>query len=168
MRPVIVLPVLAAAAVGAATVLFFALTDGPVVQPIAFKHRLHVEDLGMECTDCHLYAVNGVRATIPNIQVCGDCHPEAITESAEEARLVEYVQAEEPIPWEKVYWVPEHVYFSHRRHAGAAGIECERCHGAIGESEEPVTSRLVSLSMDGCMGCHDETGTSNDCLLCHR
>ena len=146
----------------------FSLTTRSITQPIAFNHRLHVEELGAECSDCHLYALTGVRATIPNIQVCGHCHSEALTESAEEARLIEYVEAGDPIPWRRVYWVPDHVYFSHRRHSAAGDIECERCHGAVGERVEPLTHQLVPLTMDGCMDCHDETGTSNDCLLCHR
>ena len=39
----------------------------PVQQPIAFNHNIHVEELGFECTDCHLYALTSVRATIPNL-----------------------------------------------------------------------------------------------------
>lgn len=140
----------------------------PVEQPIAFNHRLHVEELGSECTDCHLYARTGMRATIPNLEVCSDCHEEAQTESPEEARLVEYIQTAVPIPWRKVYWVPDHVYFSHRRHTAIADIDCSTCHGAIEAKETPVTRRDVRLTMGRCMACHEETGTSNDCILCHR
>jgi hypothetical protein len=140
----------------------------PIEQPLAFDHNLHVQELEMECADCHLYALNGVRATIPNIEVCADCHDEALTESVEEARLVEYVLAGERVPWRKIYWVPQHVYFSHRRHTKLGGIECETCHGAIGERVEPVDRQLVRITMNGCMRCHEESGVSNDCLLCHR
>lgn len=139
----------------------------PVEQPIAFNHRLHVEDLGSDCTDCHLYAETGVRATIPNIELCADCHSEAQTESPEEAKLVEHIERQEPIPWQKVYWVPDHVYFSHRRHTSMAGIGCETCHGSMAEQEKPVTRQAVKISMDRCMDCHYDTGASNDCLLCH-
>ncbi len=109
-----------------------------------------------------------MRATIPNIELCSFCHEEAQTDSAAEAALVEYVQAGEPIPWKKVYWVPEHVYFSHRRHTTIAGIDCAECHGVMEEKEQPVSRRAVPLTMEGCMDCHDEEGASNDCLLCHR
>lgn len=140
----------------------------PIEQPIAFNHRLHVEDLGSDCTDCHLYALNGVRATIPNVEVCADCHAEAQTDSAEEARVVAYVESGEPIPWRKIYWVPDHVYFSHRRHTSIGGIACEICHGPIGEASEPVRRPLASVTMDGCMECHEQAGASNDCLVCHK
>jgi hypothetical protein len=146
----------------------FGLASRSITQPIAFDHRLHVEDLGSDCTDCYLYALSGVRATIPNLEVCADCHAEAQTESAEEARLVEYVEAGQPIPWRKLYWVPDHVYFSHRWHTAIGGIECETCHGAMAEESRPVPRPLVRLTMQACMDCHEETGTSNECLLCHR
>lgn len=139
----------------------------PVSQPIAFDHQLHVEELGFECTDCHVYAQTGVRATIPNVDACGDCHDEMLTESPAEARLVEYVEAGEPIPWRKIYWVPEGVYFSHRRHATLADIECETCHGEMRSRSQPVVEREVPITMESCMECHEAAGASNDCLLCH-
>ncbi len=154
------------AVVAAAGFTLSVLTPG-VSQPIAFSHRLHVEELGSDCTDCHLYAQTGVRATIPNIELCGDCHVEAQTDSEQEAELVRLIEAGEPIPWQKVYRVPEHVYFSHRRHTAIAGIDCETCHGDMARLETPVMRQAVPITMDRCMNCHYETGTSNDCHLCH-
>ena len=139
-----------------------------ITQPIAFNHRLHIEEVGAECIDCHLYARDGARATIPNIEVCIQCHEEAVTESGEEARTVEHIQDGVPIPWKKVYHVPDHVYFSHRRHTKLGGIECQRCHGAVEVQEAPFTRPLVRLDMDACMNCHRESKVSNDCILCHR
>jgi len=154
--------------VAAATGVVLSTTFPAATQPLAFNHVLHIEDVGAECTDCHLYALNGERATIPNLQTCADCHFEPIGESEDEARLVAYLEAEDPIPWQKVYWVPDHVYFSHRRHTSAAEIECASCHGAVGERTEPLTRPLVSMTMTKCMECHDRSGASNDCIVCHR
>ena len=145
----------------------FALAPRSALQPIAFSHRLHVEELGSDCTDCHLYVLTAARATIPNIEVCGDCHEEAQTESPEEARVVEHIQAGEPIPWVKVTTVPDHVYFSHRRHTAIAEIACETCHGEVGQRVEPVVRPAVDMTMDHCMDCHEESGASNDCIWCH-
>ena len=145
-----------------------ALSRRPLSQPIAFSHQLHVEELGSDCTDCHQHVLTGARATIPGIEVCADCHEEAQTESPAEARLVEYVQAGESIPWLKVTTVPDHVYFSHRRHAAIAEIACETCHGNVGQMTEPVVRPAVAMSMDHCMDCHEETGASNDCIWCHE
>ena len=146
----------------------FLLTPPSIGQPLAFNHRIHIEEAGVECTDCHLYALSGVRATIPNTGVCSDCHDAPSTESETELRLLEYVEAEQSIPWQKVYWLPDHVFFSHRRHAVVAEIECETCHGSMADRSEPVSRQAVPITMDGCMDCHDEQGASNDCILCHR
>lgn len=159
-----------AAGSGAALVLAVAIfipSHGSVTQPIRFNHSKHVEDLGLPCTTCHLYAETGTRATIPNLEVCKMCHSTPLTDSAEEARLVEYIQAGEPIPWRKVYWVPEHVYFSHRRHTSVAEIACETCHGAIGEMSSPVSSPAVKITMDRCISCHRGADASDDCISCH-
>jgi cytochrome c553 len=161
---IVIVAILVLAAVGVAAAQF---VRPSVEQPLAFNHRLHVTDLGSECTDCHLYAESGVRATIPNVETCAFCHEEPVTESAEEARLVEYIQGGESIPWLKVYRLPDHVYFSHRRHTAIAGIECNECHGAMEQQDLPVSRPAVRITMNGCMDCHDEMGASNDCLLCH-
>lgn len=147
--------------------LGLAMAPPPATQPIAFNHQLHVEELGSECSDCHQHVLTGARATIPNITVCADCHEEAQGESAEEARLVEYIQAGEPIPWVKIYTVPDHVYFSHRRHAAIAAIDCAECHGEVGKRTEPVVRPAVRITMDHCMDCHEASGASNDCIWCH-
>ncbi len=139
-----------------------------VTQPVAFNHNLHVEEVGAECADCHRWALSGVRATIPNVEVCVDCHEEVQGESAEEAQVVEYVTTGQPIPWQKVYRVPAHVYFSHRRHTAIAGLECEVCHGQVGERTEPVTRPHRRPTMNDCMECHDQSGASNDCIHCHH
>lgn len=140
----------------------------PPEQPIAFNHVLHLEDVGLECTDCHRYADSGTHATIPNIAVCGDCHSDPIGDSAEEKKVVKYVTDQTPIPWFKLYWVPDHVFFSHRRHTHVAEIECEACHGAVAKQTRPMTVALKRLRMRDCLACHSEMGVSNDCILCHR
>jgi len=141
---------------------------GATRQPLAFNHNKHVEELGLPCTTCHLYAKTGIRATIPNIEVCRMCHAAPLTESEEEAHLVEHIQAEEAIPWRKIYRVPEHVFFSHRRHTAVAGVECETCHGDVGSLAAPFSQQMVKITMERCMGCHWEVEASNDCMSCHR
>lgn len=152
-------------AVGASALWLFSES---ISQPIAFNHRLHIEEVGAECTDCHLYALSGVRATIPNVQVCSSCHEERINDSEDDARLIQHVEAESPIPWKKVYWLPNHVYFSHRRHAALAEIKCQVCHGAMETREKPVTSTYVDLKMNWCIDCHTQNHATNDCIACHR
>ncbi len=159
--------VLVLAVVACVVVLVTFMGQG-VTQPIAFNHHLHVTDQELECVDCHLYALEGVRATIPNLEICIDCHEEAQGQSLEEAKVVEHIADGLPIPWQRVFWVPDHVYFSHRRHTEIAGIECQVCHGDVQDRVEALTKPIVRLTMGKCMDCHYEEGVSNDCINCHR
>jgi hypothetical protein len=138
-------------------------------QPIQYNHKIHVQENDMECAECHLYAQSHARATIPNIEVCGDCHSdEPTTDNPEEAKLIGYVMEGRRIPWAKVYRVPSHVYFSHRRHTTLGQIDCVICHGSAEEMTTPFEKPLVSMSMNSCMECHERNGVDNDCTRCHR
>ncbi len=43
-------------------------------QPIAYSHRLHAGDLGIDCKFCHSAAESGRHAGIPSSDVCMKCH----------------------------------------------------------------------------------------------
>ncbi len=158
----------AALIVALGVVGFVLVRGGSARQPVAFSHRLHVEEAGTLCADCHLYAETGMRATIPNVDICAYCHSEPLTESPDEARVVEYIVSGEPIPWQKVNVMPDHVFFSHRRHTAIAELECQTCHGSVAQMDEALSRPLIRITMDRCMSCHEEGEASNDCILCHR
>ncbi len=147
---------------------FVLVRGSSVEQPIDFDHRLHIEDIGFQCTDCHLYAETGIRATIPNVDICAYCHAAPMTDSTSEALVVEHIEKGEPIPWRKVTRVPAHVFFSHRRHTSVADIECVTCHGDVEQRTTAFDRPPIKLSMSQCMDCHQERDASNDCILCHR
>jgi hypothetical protein len=144
-----------------------AMVRRPPDQPIPFDHRLHLEEVGLGCVDCHLYVETAARATIPNVDLCADCHQEPMTDSPGEALLLAYVEEDKAIPWHQVYWVRPDVYFSHRRHVAIAGIECATCHGEVATRERPLTRPLKPVTMKACMDCHRRTSTTNDCITCH-
>jgi len=137
-------------------------------QPIAFNHRLHIEDNGIECIECHPYFMGHAVSGLPGGEVCAGCHEEAMTESPEEKKLVELLQAGDGVGFQKTFNLPDHVYYSHRRHVAIAQLPCENCHGKIAESLSPPRRPLVKVDMDFCMGCHDDMGVTNDCIACHR
>ena len=137
-------------------------------QPIAYNHSKHVEDNGMECLECHQYAEEHSRASIPNIDICGACHDEAITDSDQEKILIEYIEADKKVPWQQVNTVPDYAYFSHRRHVAIAGLDCAICHGEVGKRETPFTKPYVKITMQWCLDCHEEKGAATDCYACHR
>ena len=43
-------------------------------QPIAYSHRLHAGELGIDCRFCHTAAEHGRHAGIPSTDVCMKCH----------------------------------------------------------------------------------------------
>ncbi len=141
-----------------------------VQQPIDYNHRLHVVEQELECTDCHEHARDNVRATIPRIAICADCHdPDSPnSDSPEEAKLLEYMRQGQEVPWRKVYRVPDHVYFSHRRHTQLAQLECSTCHGEMEQREHAVDRPAVSLRMGDCIRCHERNDVNTDCTRCHR
>jgi len=137
-------------------------------QPIAYNHAKHIQEAGLGCIDCHIQAETHERASIPNIQVCQDCHEEAITDSPEEKKLIAYINNHNPIPWIQVHRVPDHVYFSHRRHVALGKITCEQCHGPVAEMTTPFTRPAIPVSMAFCVECHENNQVTTDCASCHR
>lgn len=141
----------------------------PVVQPLAFSHRSHVEGEELECTECHLGAEEGVHAGLPDIADCAECHRRAKGESPDEPKVREYAKRKEQIPFVQVNREPGHVYFSHRVHVKLAGMECQECHGDVVALGDAVNVPVPALaSMDACMACHRERGASNECEACHQ
>ncbi len=139
---------------------------GGVRQPIAFNHKIHAEN-DLECLDCHPYYKEHASSGKPTLETCLSCHEEPLGESKEEGKLIEYIKSGEEIDWERLYRVPEDVYFSHRMHVIIGKIECNICHGDIGESSRPP-SKPLKITMNKCMKCHEEKEADNDCIACHK
>jgi hypothetical protein len=137
-------------------------------QPIQYNHKLHVEEADLTCLDCHPNAETLARASIPNIQICSDCHDDTESENMEERKVAEYGSMDAHIPWVQVHIVPDHVFFSHRRHVKLAQIECMDCHGDVSQMKKPFIDAFVEMEMEWCMDCHDERNVTNDCYSCHR
>ena len=152
-----------------ATVIFFVQCGGQeeVVQPIEYSHYIHFNDVGLDCTDCHIGVEDYINATIPTIEICADCHEEMKGESKAEEGVVEAVSNGDEIPWQRIYVLPDHVFFSHRRHVNSGKISCKLCHGDVGNLHSPPKNQIIPISMDYCMKCHDSKSISNDCITCH-
>jgi hypothetical protein len=139
-----------------------------ITQPIAFNHRAHITNAQLQCSDCHPYYSKGARSGLPSADVCMTCHSDALTKSPEEAKLREESQRGNPPVFRKLFHLPPHVYYSHRRHVVLGKLECVQCHGQIADTVTPPTSPLVRISMDFCTGCHTQLKVTNDCKACHR
>lgn len=148
------------------TALCLAGCDEPTDQPLVFNHEAHKE-AEVDCSVCHEYFQRATYSGIPTTESCTLCH-EGDSQVPALQRLAQYVAAGEEIPWKRLYGVPGHVYYSHRRHVVSAKIACAQCHGAIGELDEPPKYALVDQSMQWCIACHEERNASTDCIHCHR
>lgn len=137
-------------------------------QPLQYNHKVHIETAGMTCQDCHAAVLSSASATIPSLETCSTCHSEPISKSPEELKLLKFVAEGKEIPWKRVYRVPDHVYFSHQRHVKGGNVECTACHGNVSEFSNPITTTFAPVTMENCMGCHRQSGVTNDCLTCHR
>jgi hypothetical protein len=150
--------------------LFYALTrDARAApeQPIEFNHQAMVQ-LGIQCLFCHSDAMRSPVAGMPSVQLCMGCHATIATEAPEIQKVAAYWNAQEPIPWTRVYQMPRFVYFSHRMHL-AAGLNCERCHGEVGHMT--VAQPVVKMDMGWCLDCHEKQANASqlrDCIVCHK
>lgn len=142
-----------------------AVVDRP--SSVDFNHRLHVQDLELQCSECHRFYEQQTFSGMPTATTCGFCHEEAVGESAAEAHLVELIAAGEALEWRRRFRQPPHVFYSHSRHVAVAKLECTTCHGTFAESEKPP-SRVRKLQMEDCIDCHEREKVSTDCTACHR
>ena len=154
----------------AIVVVYVASTSNKVIhQPLVYSHKIHIEEAGLTCVDCHSSVETSSAASLPTLETCSTCHSESpISQSPEELKLLDFVAKSEPIPWKRIYTVPDHVYFSHRRHVTKGGLECKVCHGDVNELTAPASTQFLPVTMQNCMKCHRNNNVSNDCLACHR
>lgn len=156
--------------------------DGPE-QPIEFSHKVHAGNLGIECLYCHSAAEKSQAAAVPAVSVCMGCH-QFVKEGAspgskeEIAKIHDFYNRGESIPWVRVHNLPEYVQFKHFKHVDA-GVACQTCHGPVEElnrvylvPDTLITARSLflptaKLEMGWCMECHWERGAPDDCGACH-
>lgn len=134
-------------------------------QPIAFNHKVHTVDRKIDCSMCHEYYNQYAVAGIPSIKICYTCHSGVQSDKPEVKKIFAYYERKEEIPWVRLYRMPDHVVFTHKRHI-KAGLQCNVCHGNIGEI--PRSTREVDHTMGSCMKCHEAKKASLDCLTCHK
>lgn len=160
-------------------------------QPIFFNHAIHAGSFQIPCQYCHADARRSEFAGLPSLERCLGCHKIiGAGDNPEIAKLQAYASRGAPIPWVRVFKVPEFTYFPHKPHI-AAGVECQRCHGPIqhmpvvgadtGPSLRNDLARLIGLkppqrplTMGWCVDCHrsenEARGTHAplDCIACHH
>jgi hypothetical protein len=159
-------------------------------QPFLFPHDVHVQQYQIDCQYCHANARRSDAAGLPSVARCLGCHRITAADKPEIQKLAGYAARGEPIPWGRVYKLPEFTYFPHKAHV-RAGVRCQTCHGPV-ESMKTVSAatgpRLTHdlltlvgvpaapppLSMGWCVDCHRNenarrgTPAPLDCVTCHH
>ncbi len=122
-----------------------------ISQPVPFSHRHHVQGLGLDCRYCHISVERSSFAGMPDLHTCMTCHSQILKDSPLLAPVREDYARKIPIHWNRVYQLPEYVYFDHSIHVHK-GVGCVTCHGAV--SEMPLTAKARNFFMSECMECH--------------
>jgi len=140
-------------------------------QPIAFSHKIHAGDNGIDCNYCHVSARKSKHSSIPSANVCMNCHASivegSIAGTTELQKIYDavgydpdsrtYIEGYEqkPIEWVRIHNLPDLSYFNHSQHVTVGQLECQECHGAIEEMD--VVKQHSELTMGWCIECHRET-----------
>jgi mono/diheme cytochrome c family protein len=160
-------------------------------QPIFFNHVVHAGSFGIDCQYCHADARRSEYAGLPSVERCLGCHKIiGAQDNPEIAKIAEYGRRAEPIPWVRVFKVPEFTHFPHKPHIRAE-IACQTCHGPV--ERMPVVGARTGpnllndlqhvvglkpppppLSMGWCLECHRRENATRrlhaplDCVACHH
>lgn len=120
-------------------------------QPVAYSHKLHAGNLGMDCLYCHTTVDKSSYAAIPATQTCMNCHSKVKAQSVVLEPVRKSYELDQPIPWVKVHRLPDYVYFNHAAHVNS-GVSCVSCHGRIDQMVE--VKQVEPLTMTWCLDCH--------------
>lgn len=120
-------------------------------QPIPFSHLRHVGANGIDCRYCHTTVEKSGVANVPPTETCMTCHSQVLVDAPMLQPVQESWKTGKPIEWNRVYDLPDFVYFDHSIHV-AKGVGCTTCHGNI--QEMPLTRKVPTLHMSWCLQCH--------------
>ena len=160
-------------------------------QPILFSHVVHAGSFQISCQYCHADARRSEYAGLPSVERCMGCHRIiGAQDNPEIAKLHDYARRGQPIPWVRVFKVPEFAVFPHKPHVRFE-LACQTCHGPIervrvvgADTGPKLVDDLVrllgfrpparALTMGWCVDCHREQNATRgahaplDCVSCHH
>ncbi len=125
------------------------------VQPVPYSHKIHVNDLGIDCRYCHTSVEVSPVSIVPPTQICMNCHSLILPESEKLQPIRDSFISGNPVEWVRVHNLPDYVYFNHSSHV-TKGVGCITCHGNVAEMD--VVTQQESLSMSWCLDCHRDPG----------
>jgi mono/diheme cytochrome c family protein len=148
-----------------------ATREGPV-QPIFFSHVIHTGSYQIACQYCHAGARRSSDAGLPSVEKCMGCHKIVAAQgNAQVQKLHGYWNDQQPIPWVRIFKIPEYAQFPHKNHI-QAGLVCQTCHGRI-EAMEQVNAKTGQNPVNDVMNLAampvpGPKLTMGWCVECHR
>lgn len=124
-----------------------------------FSHKLHIQDVGSGCSDCHAVADTSkspLDLLLPDKAACNQCHDDTLTFTSYDNQK----DAAKTRPWLTHYIAR----FPHQIHL-ANDIQCIDCHTGIDNSENISDSHLPAMS--SCVQCHSSLDEPDYCYTCH-
>lgn len=91
-------------------------------QPLPFSHRIHAGVRQISCLFCHDGADRSKNAGMPEVRKCLLCHNVIITQFAPIRDLHGYFDRRQPVPWTRVYDLPDYAHFNHDASRGGRGL----------------------------------------------
>lgn len=121
------------------------------IQPVAFSHAVHSDQLGIDCRYCHTAVEKSWFSNVPSSSTCMNCHSQVLKDSPKLALVRESAATGKPVPWVHIHKPPDYVYFNHSVHVNR-GVSCVECHGQVNQMDEVYHAK--SFSMGFCLDCH--------------
>ncbi len=146
---------------------YLSRTQAAPAQPIPFPHVRMVQ-AGVQCTFCHTTATMSPAPGIPSLEKCMGCHKMIATDRPAIKQLTTYWNNQQPIEWVRINTLPRYVKFPHNVHVTAGALNCENCHGNVGQMT--VTQQVANMNMGWCLSCHQSQQNARqliDCVICH-
>lgn len=170
-------------------------------QPVAFIHSVHACENEVDCKYCHHSAYESKHAGIPSTNVCMNCHKAIkkgkISGEDEISKIYAaigfdpatgtYIDGDgnngytipqnsyegEPVKWNKVHNLPDHVFFSHQQHVVVGGLQCQNCHGdvatySVGRIAPVEEINELRDKFPGIIELSKPTLTMGWCIECHN
>lgn len=140
-------------------------------QPVFFRHDIHAGQYKIQCQYCHYSVAISNEPGVPSMQTCMGCHLVVAghdTSSKAEISKVRKAWADrQPIEWNRIHALANHVHFPHSRHIKVLGPNgCSTCHGDV--ARMPQVFRVNNVTNMGfCVTCHLERKVNRDCTACH-
>ncbi len=132
---------------------------------VFLDHSVHAGQAKIPCLACHVWADRSPVAGLPSGRKCMGCHRFVAKDKPGVQLLARRVEDGTPLRWQRVFSVPDFIYFSHRAHVRAR-VDCKECHGDMTWVRTIRQDR--PFTMGRCLACHEERKATRDCVACHK